>query len=196
MNIAYVGLPTDMNIGNGKTVSAVQKLIESWLFEGKQIFSNIKLIGVEYTEFIPETIFDVLETKHTAVLFDEIAAICHKNHRISATCKQHGEYIGLCYLMSQFFRQVRKNDITSCCTAQTFADIHFQIRTLMQQTIVCEKFHLEKNRVIKCTTDKCPEWHGTHYIGKTDSRTGETIYQNPEKYYSHYNSNEIIKGWV
>jgi len=196
MNIAYVGMPSDMNIGNGKTVSAVQKLIESFLFDGKIIFSNIKLIGFEYTEFVPENIHEVLETKNAVVLFDEVAAIIHKNHRIGAHCEQHEGNIGLCYNLTQFFRQVRKNHITTCSTAQTFSDIQFQLRTLVQQTIVCEKFHIELGKLIKCTTDRCPEWHGTHYIRKTDVRTGETIYQNPEKYYPHYDSSEIVKGWV
>jgi hypothetical protein len=196
MNYAFVGLPFKDNIGNGKSLSAVELLIQEYLFNDKIIYTNIKIKGLPYHELTPENLFEVIEIENAVVLFDEISAIVHKNHRITEKCKQHGENIGLCYYISQFFRQVRKNDITTACTAQTFTDIAYQFRELMQRQIICEKFHLEKNKLIPCETDICPEWHGTHYIKQINARTGETIYKCLEKYYPYYSSKQIVKGWV
>ena len=143
LNSIFMGKPTDLNIGNGKTVSAVGTIINEWLKdENKNIFSNIKLKGVPYTPFSPQDISSVLDTQDALVLFDELHAVVHKNHKISETCKKHS-VIGLCYRIAQFLRQVRKRGIDTYSTCQTFQDAHFQYRTLMQQQIVCEKYSLQ-----------------------------------------------------
>jgi len=185
----------DLNIGTGKSLSAVELLLYEHLVNKKKVFSNIKLIDIEYTPFKPENIEEVLETKNSVVLFDELSAILHKNHRIDANCKKHS-IIGLCYLLVMFFRQVRKNDIATISTGQVFTDAQFQLRQLMHNIVVCEKYHIEKNRYVKCNLDKCPEWHGEHIISQTDYRTGIETKKYLDIYHKFYDSNEIVKGWV
>jgi len=194
MNYIFFGRSCDLNIGNGKTVSAIRLLMHEHLILGKTVFSNIKLNGIEYTPFTPDNIGEILETENAFVLFDEIHAIIPKNDRILPGCKKHIK-LGLCYDMVQMFRQVRKNDITTASTAQTFGDCVYQLRVVMQQMIICEKFHIEKGVFRKCETDKCPESHGNHFIKQTNYRNGEILYFEPEMFYKFYDSNEIVKGW-
>lgn len=194
-----MGKPSDLNVGNGKSVSIVGEVINQYLEnENKQIFSNISLKGVDYTPFSPENIKDVLNTNNALVILDELHAIVHKNHKISETCKRHS-VPGLCYKISEFLRQVRKRGIDTYSSCQTFQDAHFQYRTLMQRQVVCEKFSLFNGKLSKCNSDKCPEDH-RHYIK-------QTLYQNfnyvkelplfdPEPFYDFYDSFEIVEGWV
>ena len=195
----YIGQPADLNIGNGKTVSAVGEVISRWLEdENKQIFSNIKLIDIPYSPFSPENIEEVLETEDSLVILDELHAIVHKNHRISERCKNHS-VPGLCYRLAQFFRQIRKRNSDTFSTVQTFSDSHYQYRMLSQRQIVCEKYNLQNNVMRKCDADKCPEEH-VHFIK-------QKLYQNfrfikdlpiydPEPFYRYYDSFEIVDGWV
>jgi len=200
MNILYIGKPRDMNIGNGKTVSAVGATIDEWLNdESKTIFSNIILKEVPYTPFKPDNVSEVLETENALVILDELHAIVDKNHKISETCKKHGEVIGLCYRLSKFFRQVRKRAITTRSTCQTFMDAAYQYRNLMQEQIVCEKKNLHDGRLSKCDGDKCPSDH-RHYIKQQLYRNFDFVKElplfDPEPYYEYYDSFEIIDGWV
>ena len=195
MNYIYFGLAQDINIGNGKTVSAVKQIMTEHLLEGKVIFSNIKLNEVPYTEFTPDNVYEVLETENAIVLFDEIHAILYKNHRIHEGCGKHS-IKGLCYLLVEFFRQVRKKDIDTISTSQLFSDSHFQLRNVMQEMILCEKFHVVGNQLVKCPAkNRCPADHN-HIIKQVNYRTGEEKYFNPKRYYDLYNSEEIVKGWV
>lgn len=200
MNLIYVGRPTDDNIGNGKTVSAVTDTVNDWVEdEDKTIYSNIKILEIPYTKFTPDNIDEVLETEDALVIFDEIHAIVHKNHKILETCKKHGEVTGLCYRISEFFRQVRKKRITTRSTAQIFTDMPAQYRSLMQRQILCEKFYLENNKLSKCSSDICPEYH-EHYIKqklfKNLMFVKDLSVLDPSPYYQYYNSSEIVKGWV
>ncbi|MDD5407068.1 MAG: hypothetical protein PHE73_09045 [Sulfurovaceae bacterium] len=200
MNYIYLGRSSDLNVGNGKTASAVGEVINQWVeHPEKQIYSNIKLKDVDYKQFSPENIDEVLETDNCLILLDELHAIVHKNHSIQERCKFHGEHTGLCYRLAQFFRQIRKRNNDSYSTCQTFGDAQAQYRQLMQRQIVCEKMRLDGDRLRKCDEDKCPSDH-RHYIK-------QKLYQNfvfvkelplfdPEPYYSLYDSFEIVKGWV
>lgn len=195
MNYIFFGRSCDLNIGNGKTVSAVRLLLKEHLLEDKTVFSNIKLNGIDYTELIPDNLYEVLEVDNAFILFDEIHAIIDINHKISPSCKKHGEHIGLCYHISEMFRQVRKGKNTTASTAQTFSDCVYRLKIVMQEMIICEKFHVEHDVFKKCTTDNCPAEHGKHFIKQTNYRTGEIIYFEPEPFYGMYDSSEIVKGW-
>ena len=202
MNFIYYGRQCDLNVGNGKTVSAVGQIINSYIQsdESRPIFSNIKLNHIEYTPLLPTTLDEALEVDNALVLLDEIHAIVHKNHRITERCKRH-DTEGLCYLLSEFLRQVRKRHIDTHSTAQDKWDVHYQYRVVMQTGIVCEKFHItEEGNLKRCTPEKytnheCPTSH-EHWIKQTNDRTGTKTYFDPEPYYGFYNSFEIVKGWV
>lgn len=199
MNTIYMGKPSDLNVGNGKSVSVIGAVIDKWLEdESKTIYSNIKINEVPFIPFCPDNIKDVLETDSALVVLDELHAIIHKNHKISEGCTKHGVK-GLCYRLSEFFRQVRKRGIDTYSTCQTFQDAHYQFRTLMQQQVLCEKYRLEGNRLIKCNTDKCPDDH-RHYIKQRLYRNFNFVKElplfDPEPYYGYYNSFEIVDGWV
>jgi len=199
MNLIYMGRMADLNVGNGKSVSVVGEVVTRWLEDDqKTIYSNIKLKGIPFTPFSPDEIEAVLSTDNALVILDELHAIVHKNHKIGESCKKHS-VTGLCYRLSEFFRQVRKRGIDTFSTCQTFADAHYQYRSLMQRQIVCEKFRLEGTRLRKCDSDKCPEDH-KHYIK-------QKLFQNfnfvkdlpmfdPSPYYEYYDSFEIVDGWV
>ena len=203
MNYIYIGKPSDYNIGNGKTSSAVGNIAAAFATNpDRTIFSNIELMELPYEKFNPNNISDVLETENALVFLDELHAIVHKNHKIHEGCGKHSVK-GLCYLLSEFFRQVRKRKIDTHTTCQTFADCAFQYRQLMNVQIVCEKFHLEGKKLVKCkpnytTGEECPEWH--KHIIKQQRYPSEqyepAVYFNPEKVYSLYNSFEIVSGWV
>jgi len=201
MNEIYIGRPSDINVGNGKTVSCVASTIDEWLqHEEKTIFSNIKLKGVPYTPFTPENIEEVLETDNALVILDELHAIIHKNHRIGERCNKHS-IEGLCYRLSEFYRQVRKRNINTRQTCQTYQDAHYQFRTLMQQQILCEKYHLEGSRLKKCDSldGICSDDH-QHYIKQKLYRNFNFVKElplfDPEPYYEYYDSYEIVDGWV
>lgn len=196
-----MGKMSDLNVGNGKTASVVGEVIRRWVEEpNRTIFSNIKLSSdVDYVEFTPENIDEVLESERALVILDELHAIVHKNHRVTESCKKHGDNIGLCYRISQFLRQIRKRANDSYSTCQTFADAHYQYRTLMQRQIVCEKLHVVNGKLYKCDSDRCPEDH--------DHMIRQKLYQNymyvkdltlfdPKPFYNMYDSFEIVKGWV
>ncbi len=203
LNHAYVGYPTDINIGNGKTSSAVGAALTLWSeLPERTIFSNIKLMGVPYEEFRPDNIYEVLETRDAIVIFDEIHAIVHKNDHVSPGCTNHG-FKGLCYHLQEFFRQVRKRDIDTFTTSQTFDDIYFQVRQVMNVRIYCELEHLEGKHWKKCLPmnylkHKCPDWH--YHRVKQLVRPSNTPwayeYFYPEPFYNNYDSFEIVKGWI
>ena len=50
MNYAFVGLPFKDNIGNGKSLSAVELIIQKYLFNDKIIYTNIKMNGLDKKE--------------------------------------------------------------------------------------------------------------------------------------------------
>jgi len=199
MNYLYIGLPSDDNIGNGKTISMVGEVIERWLAdENRTIYSNIKLCGIPYTRFTPDNIEEVLETDYALIILDEIHAMVHNNHKILEHCTKHSVE-GLCYRLAEFFRQIRKRKSDSFSSSQTFADTAHQYRTLMQRQIVCEKYHLEGNILKKCNSDECPDDH-QHYIKqklyKNFNLVKELPIFDPKPYYGYYDSFEIVKGWV
>lgn len=204
MNKLYIGRSCDLNIGNCKTLSAVRDVLKQHFIHGKQIFSNIELIGVPYTPLTPESIPEVLETRDAVILFDELHAIIDINHKISPGCKKHS-YVGLCYELSEMFRQVRKNNITTESTCQTFSDTVYRLKVMMQEIIICEKYHVETYNIngmsrkinVKCTTDICPLEHKEHKVKQTDYRTQQsTFVPNIEDYYGVYDSSEVVKGWI
>lgn len=212
MNYIYVGLPADLNIGNGKTSTIVGETIEDWLAareQGKEtiIYSNIKLKNLPegaWKEFRPDNIEEVLEAQDALVILDELHAIVHKKHTVSESCTKH-VVKGLCYRLSEFFRQVRKRDITTRSSCQTFNDAQYQYRTLMQQQIVCELHHLVGNRLYKCDPamypdKKCPADH-YHIVRRYLYRNGCMFVKelkpfdiNP--YFQFYNTEDIVTGWV
>lgn len=199
MNILYMGKPADNNVGNGKTVSSIGNVVDDWiLHEEKTIFSNIKLKGIPFSPFYPDNTAEVLETDDALVILDELHAIIHKSHKINEGCGKHS-IKGLCYRLSEFFRQVRKRKIDTHSTCQTFQDAHYQFRTLMQQQILCEKYRLEGNRLFKCDSDVCPPEH-RHYIKQKLYRNYNFVKElplfDPEPYYEYYDSYEIVDGWV
>lgn len=193
MNHMFMGRSCDLNIGNGKTVSAVRLLLDEHLNNNKQIFSNIKICGVDYTPMTPDSIMDILKIDNAVVLFDEIHALFDINHKVSPGCKKHTK-TGLCYDISEFFRQVRKRNITTISTVQTFSDCIYRLRIVMQELIICEKFHLENKSLVKCNMDTCPDWH-IHFIKQTNYRNGQSCYIDPKNIYGMYDSSEIVEGW-
>lgn len=207
LNRIYVGYPLDINIGNGKTSSAVGAIIDLWAEsllneKEKTIFSNIKLIDIEYQEITPKNLMNVLDTKDAIVLFDELHAIVHKNHKIHEGCTKHSVK-GLCYYLSEFFRQVRKRDIDTYTTCQTLSDAPFQYRQLMNVQVYCELGYVNDGVWKKCRPldypgQKCPEWH-KHIIKQyitPNSQPWKKYYFNPEPIYHNYDSFEIVKGWI
>jgi hypothetical protein len=193
MNYLFFGKSADLNIGNGKTVSAVGRLINEYLLEEKTIFSNIKLIGVPYVELTPNNILEVIETEKSVVLFDELHAIIDIHHKVSPRCKHHVKE-GTCFDISELFRQVRKKDITTLSTVQSYSDCVYRLKVVMQENIICEKFDISTGRFKKCTLDNCPETH-IHRIMQTNYRTWEKTVFDPTLYYGCYDSSEIVKGW-
>ena len=193
MNYLFCGLSADLNIGNGKTVSAVQMLMKEHLLKQKIIFSNIKLFGVDYIELTPYNIAEVLETEHAVVLFDELHAIIDIHHKVSPRCKHHLK-LGTCFDISELFRQVRKKDITTLSTVQSYSDCVYRLKVVMQETLICEKFDISTGTYKKCYTDNCPDWH-IHRIKQTNIRSGDYGYFDPSLYYGSYDSSEIVKGW-
>lgn len=198
MNYLFCGLPSDINVGNGKSLSAIELLCKEHYGDGKQIFSNIKLYGLKYTSLTPDNLNEVLECENVVVLFDEVYTVLHNSHKPSPSCKKHAQ-IGLCFDLLRFFRQIRKIDGTTVSTSQLFGDSQYQLRMLMQEVYFCEKYHWVGKSLVKCKMDKnkCPDWH-EHVIKKTNSRTGEETYiWHPEYYYGLYNTNEIVDSrWI
>ncbi len=203
LNYLYVGYPGDINIGCGKTVSAVGDMLKAWSDNpDRTIFSNIKLSDVPYVQFYPDDIQDVLESPNALVLLDELHTIIHKNDRVSPKCQKHS-IPGLCYKISEFLRQVRKNNIDTFTTCQVESDVYFQARQVMNVRIYCEIEHLEGRKWTKCLPmeypeKKCPEYH-YHRI-KQLIRPSPTPwaykYFLPEPFYGNYNSYEVVKGWI
>jgi hypothetical protein len=203
LNRIFVGYPFDLNIGNGKTSSAVGAVLNLWANDPERtIFSNIKLFDIDYQLFTPENIPEVLETKNAIVILDELHAIVHKNHRISESCGKHS-IKGLCYHLSEFFRQVRKRRIDTYTTCQTLEDCQFQYRQLMNTQTYCQLGHKENGRWVKCEPMKypqqeCPSWHQHWVKQKTypSAKPWQSHYFNIQPYYNYYDSFEIVKSWI
>ena len=194
MNYLYFGRSCDLNIGNGKTVSAVGKLFSEIVFADKEnIWSNIKLNGVEYNELTPSSIDEIFECDNAVVLFDELHAIIDINHKVSSTCKRHSK-VGTCFDISELFRQVRKRNITTLSTVQSFSDCVYRLKIVMQELIICEKYDISTGIYKKCHEDNCPSDH-VHRIKQTNHRNGEIRFFNPENFYNSYDSSEIVGGW-
>lgn len=204
LNRLYIGRGGTLNIGNGKTSSAVLDMLTAWAEEpDRPIYSNIKLIGVPYKTITPENLDEVLDTYDALVLLDELHAIVHKNHHITESCTKH-VIKGLCYQLSEFYRQVRKRRIDTYSTCQTGADCAFQYWQLMNVHILCELQHLDESggRWVACepmkyARNECPKWH-EHRVKQHWS------IDPPWKYHyayiqpiiNNYDSYEIVKGWV
>ena len=193
MNYLYFGKSADLNIGNGKTVSAVGRLVNEYILDEKTIYSNIKLIGLPYVELTPYNINEVIETDNAVVLLDELHAIIDIHHKVSPRCKHH-IIEGTCFDISELYRQVRKKNITTLSTVQSYSDCVYRLKVVMQENIICEKFDISSGRYRKCLSDICPPWH-VHRIMQTNYRTWEKTIFDPSLYYDCYNSSEIVKGW-
>ncbi len=195
MNYLFCGRPTK-NKGNGKTLSAVRFLLKEHIEEGKEIYSNIKLNNVEYTQLKPNNLFKVFSEKNVVVLLDEIHSIVHRNHSIHELCERHGkENIGLCYRLSEFCSQIRKIDGTLILTSQTYSGVARQYRELIDTIILCEKYDAVGGDLQRCTLEnKCAAVHyiRNDYYGLNDAP--EYFLASP--FYEMYNSYEIVSGWV
>lgn len=200
MNYLYCGLGSDLNIGNCKSISIVAAVVMNYLQsqqEGieKKIYSNIRLHGIPHRQLTPKNISEVLEVENALVILDEIHAIVHKNHKIHEGCTKHS-VPGLCYRLSEFFRQTRKRAIDTYSSAQTYEDVPYQFRTVMQQTILCQKYNVCNGKLAKCNKDRCPPDH-IHYVKQTDRKTLKPILVfEIAPYYDMYNSEEIVSGWI
>jgi hypothetical protein len=210
LNHLYIGKPIDINIGNGKTTSAVVDCISMWLEDPtRPIFSNIELFGIPYTKLTPDNLKEFFNPKsnkkfqNALIIIDEISAIVPKNDRVLPTCKNH-PVIGLCYLLAIFFRQVRKLDVDTFVTGQVLDDVFYQGRQLMNIRIYCELEHLEGTKWRKCMPQlekhhRCPE---THIHRVKQERYPSPIpwnpytYCYPEKYYGCFNSKGLVEGWI
>jgi hypothetical protein len=193
MNYLFFGKSTDLNIGNGKTVSAVGRLINEHLLEDKIVYSNIQLIGIPYIELNPYNIYEVIETDNAIVLFDELHAIIDIHHKVSPHCKHHITE-GACFDLAELFRQVRKKHITTLSTVQSYSDCVYRLKVVMQENIICEKYDISTGRFKKCIEDNCPSWH-IHRIMQTNYRTWEKTVFDPTLYFGCYDSSEIVRGW-
>lgn len=193
MNYLFFGRSCDLNIGNGKTVSAVGKLFSEVILGKENIFSNIKLNGISYNELKPDSIDEIFECDNAVVLFDELHAIIDIHHKVSPTCQKHVRP-GVCFDISELFRQVRKRNITTLSTVQSFSDCVYRLKIVMQELIICEKYDISTGIYKKCHEDICPDWH-IHRIKQTNHRNGDVRYFNPETFYELYDSSEIVKGW-
>jgi len=195
VNYLFCGRPTK-NKGNGKTLSAVRFLLKQHIEEEKEIFSNIKLNNVEYTQLKPNNLSKVFSKKNVVVLLDEIHSIVHRNHSVHEACEKHGKNnIGLCYHLAEFCSQVRKIDGTLILTSQTYSGVHRQYRELLDHIILCEKYDAVDGNLIKCSLEnKCDKVHyiRNDYYGLIDAP--EYFLATP--YYEMYNSYEVVSGWV
>ncbi len=160
-------------------------------------------MGIPYEPFRPDNIYELLEIQDALIILDEIHAIVPVNDRVSPSCDKH-PYRGLCYHLSELFRQVGKKEIDTYVTCQTDADCYAHARRVMNVTIYCELQHYENGRWIKClpqeyVRQKCPAWHW-HRV-KQRYEPSSTPW-NPfkyfyiEPYYDNYNSFEIVEGWL
>jgi hypothetical protein len=210
LNRIYCGRPMDLNIGNGKTASAVGAIVDLWAYTlkenlpEKQIFSNITLNEdeIDYQMFTPKDLYEVLDTKNAIVLLDELHAIVHINHKIHEGCTKHSVR-GLCYHLSEFFRQVRKRDIDTYTTCQRLYDAPMQYREMMNVQIECKLFHWEGQMRKACTPlkypgQKCPPWHKhiiRQYVTPSDTPWRYEWF-NPEPIYDIYDTSELVRGWI
>ena len=193
MNYLFFGKSSDLNIGNGKTVSAVNLVFKEHILYNKSIWSNIKLFGIPYKELRPDNIDEVLEDEDCIVLIDELYAIIDINHKVSPSCKKH-EYPGACYEIAKLYRQVRKRNITTAATCQSYSDCIYRLKVVMQNNILCSKYDISTGRYKKCQMDNCQDSH-IHRIKQENIRTGITEYMDPSVIYGMYDSSEIVKGW-
>lgn len=195
MNYLFCGLPTK-NKGNGKTLSAIRFLLREHLDEGKEIYSNIRLNGVDYTPLKPDNLFTIFSKRNVVVLLDEIHSIVHRNHSVREDCERHGEdNIGLCYRLSEFCSMIRKIDGTLILTSQTYSGVHKQYRELLDHIILCEKYDAVDGTLIRCSMNNHCE--ATHYIkNEYYGLCGEIEYFKAVPYYELYNSFEVVQGWV
>jgi len=196
LNYLFCGRSADLNIGNGKTVSAVIKLLYEHIVNEREIWSNIKIKGFPYTLLTPENISEVLNVERAVVFLDELHAILDINHKITPSCKKHTK-IGCCFDISELYRQIRKRDSITLATVQSYSDCIYRLKVVMQETIICEKYDISQGVYRKCIpveTGKCPDWH-VHQIKQTNLRTGYYQYVDPEPYYGVYDTKEVIEGW-
>lgn len=193
-NICFFGKSCDYNTGNGKTLSAVAYIVDALNRNPeRRVFSNIRL-NFPYTKISPNNFMKVLDIYDSIVLLDEIHTVIHKNHRINEFCKYHTKK-GLCYDIIEFARQTRKRNIDFLVTCQDFFDIQYQLRTVMHQLTLCEKYHLTNSKSIeKCTRDTCLQEH-VHYILNVDMHSGYEKYIFAEPYYELYDTYEVVPAW-
>lgn len=116
--------------GSGKTYSLVKYINEN--HEGKQIYSNIELKGIDYKPISSiEELLALADQQNCIIVYDEIFSIMSKSKKNAA-------------MLEQFLPQMRKVKNIFLTTAQYWLELDVTFRRFVRIQVECETTPLDK----------------------------------------------------
>lgn len=170
------------NIGSGKTILAV-RYAKKDNENGKNIISNIKLVGIPYKSF---SIEDFLDNKYNELLTN--ATVILDELTMYMDCRLGSSKQNL--LMGYLVLQSRKRDIDIYATMQSLDLVDFKrFVKYLNIIIFCKKMYIEQNNKIKEL-----ETHREYTILEMDKQRDNTTQftMDIRPYFKYYDTNEIV----
>lgn len=162
--------------GSGKTLLSVALIFElSKLYPERKIFSNIELYNIEYEKFNFDNLLENIKINNnyydnSIILFDELHIFLNS---LDFYKKENR-------LVQGFFSQLRKRKIIILGTSQYILNVDVRIR---RQAIRVFEIYKQNNDIYEVIV---------HLIDGYFTKKIDNIFLKLNKYYSKYNTYEII----
>lgn len=179
MIILIEGVSGAENLGSGKTLYLIRNLVTDYL-NGRKIFCNIKINGIEYTQFFIEDCLDEEKTdlfRNATIGIDEITMFMDCRHSMQNT------------FLSYIFLQSRKRHLDFYLTTQDYTMLDGRLLPYIAIHVILELIFDENNNPIK----------DYRKVTVIDLRNRLNIISNSfimeiTQWFKYYDTDEIVKS--
>lgn len=179
MIILIEGVSGAENLGSGKTLYLIRNLVTDYL-NGRKIFCNIKINGIEYAQFFIEDCLDETKTdlfRNATIGIDEITMFMDCRHSMQNT------------FLSYIFLQSRKRHLDFYLTTQDYTMLDGRLLPYIAIHVILEIIFDENNNPIK----------DYRKVTVIDLRNRLNIISNSfimeiTQWFKYYDTDEIVKS--
>jgi len=178
MIVLIEGISGAENLGSGKTLYLIRNLVKDF-YNGRKIFCNINIHGIEYNQLFIEDFLDDTKTemfKNATVGIDEITLFMDCRHSMQNT------------FLSYIFLQSRKRHLDFYLTTQDYTMLDGRLLPYISIHVIMELIFDINNNPIK-------EYRKVTLINMKNRRniTENSFLIDITKWFKYYDTDEIVK---